>query len=55
MLKLALIVLVVLSLVGLIYLILQSKKMLNDVVKQHKNLNQPHPEAQKKTDSKKKR
>ncbi len=36
MLKLALIALVVISLAGLIFLILQSKKLLNDAVKEHK-------------------
>ncbi|MHA3049493.1 hypothetical protein [Acinetobacter sp. ANC 4641] len=44
MLKLALIVLVVLSLAALIFLILQSKKLLNDTVKQH----QPIPKSQDK-------
>lgn len=45
MLKLALILLIVLSLAGLIFLLLQSKKLLNDTVKQHK----PMPESQDKT------
>lgn len=44
MLKLALILLIVLSLAGLIFLILQSKKLLNDTVKQYK----PIPESQDK-------
>ncbi|MHA3083592.1 hypothetical protein ACX1NX_10585 [Acinetobacter sp. ANC 5383] len=44
MLKLALILLIVLSLASLIFLILQSKKLLNDTVKQHK----PMPKSQDK-------
>ncbi|MCG2572969.1 hypothetical protein LVY74_05270 [Acinetobacter sp. ME22] len=54
MLKLALIALVVISLAGLIFLILQSKKMLNDVVKEHKQASKPQP-TKKIMPSKKKR
>ncbi|WP_151709479.1 hypothetical protein [Acinetobacter brisouii] len=58
MLKLALIALVVISLAGLIFLILQSKKMLNNAVKEHKQASKPQPIPQptkKSTPSKKKR
>lgn len=58
MLKFALIALVIVSLVGLIFLLLQSKKMLNDVVKEHKQASKPQPTPQptkKSMPSKKKR
>lgn len=58
MLKLALIALVILSLAALIFLILQSKKLLNDAVKEHKQASKPQPVPQltkKSIPSKKKR